>query len=84
MSKYNIWIDPRAAKTRAQLRSLELSDLASSTMRWALHLSEEELRYLEEHNPDTLGVVPDSLLYKQEWMRFLNHPESNPFKVQRI
>lgn len=50
-------------------------------MRWALHLSEEEFQYLERMNPDTLGCIRDPALYKAEWAKFINHPDSKPFKV---
>lgn len=81
MPKYNVWIDPRAAVTRKQLQSLEIRDLASKTMRWALHLSHEEMEYLEQMNPDTLGCWEDPRQYNTEWARFVDHPESRPFKV---
>ena len=81
MSKYRTWIDPRAAVTRNQLAKLPLRDAASHTLRWSLHLSEEEYAYLIENNPDTLGVVPDSALFKQEWARFIQHPESRPYRI---
>lgn len=50
-------------------------------MRWALHLSEDEYAFLIENNPDTLGVVPDSALFKLEWARFIQHPESRPYRI---
>ena len=81
MSKYRTWIDPRAEETRKQIRGQTIRDMASGTMRWALHLSEEEMRYLELNNPDTLGCIADAKRYKEEWARFINGPESKPYKV---
>lgn len=81
MSKYNTWIDPRAAVTRKQLQSLTIRDLASKTMRWALHLSHEEMEYLERNNPDTLGCWSDPRQYNAEWAKFVDHPEARPYKV---
>jgi hypothetical protein len=68
--------------TRQQLRGLTIRDLASKTLRWALHLSEEEMQFLERNNPDTLGCLHDPAQYKAEWARFINHPESKPYKVR--
>lgn len=51
MQGYKIWCDPRAEVTRKQLRQLEKRDMAES-MRWALHLSQEELNFLEMANPE--------------------------------
>lgn len=82
MQTYKTWIDPRAAKTRAQLSLIDIRDLARGTMRWALHLSDAEMRYLEDNNPDTLGCLSDPRQYKTEWAKFITHPESKPFKVQ--
>lgn len=84
MSKYRTWIDPRAAVTRSQLRKLEIRDAAVGTMRWALHLSHEEMHYLELMNPDTLGCTHDARQYKAEWAKFIAHPDSAPFKVQAV
>ena len=80
MSKYRTWIDPRAAVTRAQLKREQIRDLGAS-MRWSLHMSEEEFQYLQLFNPDTLGVSQDSALFKQEWARFLQHPDSAPYRI---
>lgn len=82
MSRYRTWIDPRAAVTRNQLRSLEIRDFSEKAARWALHLSEEEAAYLEQMNPDTLGCLRDPALYKREWAKFCSHPDSLPFRVQ--
>lgn len=81
MSKYQTWIDPRAVVTRNQLRRIEIKDFAEKAARWALHLSAEEFDYLERNNPDTLGALSDPALYKAEWAKFVNHPESQPYKV---
>jgi hypothetical protein len=81
MPKYNTWIDPRAEVTRSQLRRIDIRDFAEKSARWALHLSEEEMAYLERYNPDSLGCIADPALYKAEWAKFINHPESKPFKV---
>lgn len=51
-------------------------------MRWCLHLSDLEMAYLERMNPDTLGCLSDPALYKAEWAKFIQHPDSLPFKVQ--
>lgn len=82
MSKYRVWIDPRAAQTRSQLQRLVIRDFAEKCARWALHLSAEEMDYLERHNPDTLGCLHDPAQYKAEWAKFVAHPESRPFRVQ--
>jgi hypothetical protein len=82
MSKYRTWIDQRAAKTRAELSKLQIKDLGAGTMRWCLHLSDLEMAYLERNNPDTLGCLTDPAVYKAEWAKFVQHPESRPFKVQ--
>lgn len=81
MSKYRIWIDPRAEVTRSQLRAIDIRDFKEKAARWALHLSEEELNYLERENPDTLGCISDPALYKEAWRRFIDDPESKPFRV---
>lgn len=82
MSKYNVWIDPRAAETRAQMRRIDIRDFKEKSLRWALHLSEEEINYLERMNPDTLGCIADPALYKAEWAKFINDPASRPYWVQ--
>ena len=51
MAAYRIAIDRRAEEVRKRLRQQMPSDLGDC-MRWALHMSEEELAYLEAHNPD--------------------------------
>lgn len=82
MSKYRTWIDPRAAETRSQLQRLEIRDFEEKSARWALHLSEEEMRFLENSNPETLGCLSDPHQYKTEWAKFIAHPESKPFRVR--
>lgn len=82
MSKYRTWVDLRAAATRAELRKLAIKDLGTGTMRWCLHLSHEEMRFLEDNNPDTLGCLSDPAVYKAEWAKFVQHPESSVYKVQ--
>lgn len=81
MSNYRTWIDPRAVVTRNQLRRVDIRDFAEKSMRWALHLSDLEFAFLERENPDTLGAIRDPALYKAEWAKFVNSPESKPFKV---
>lgn len=81
MCKYNVWIDPRAAQTRQELRRLTIRDFAEKSLRWALHLSAEEMQYLERNNPESLGALSDPALYKAAWAAFVNHPESKPFRV---
>ena len=82
MSRYQTWIDPRAAKTREQLSKLDIKDLGDGTMRWCLHLSDLEMAYLERNNPDSLGALSDPALYKAAWAKFVQHPESKPYKIQ--
>lgn len=82
MSRYQTWVDPRAAVTRAQLSKLDIRDCGGGTMRWCLHLSDAEMAYLERNNPDSLGALGDPALYKAEWAKFIQHPDSKPFKVQ--
>ena len=52
-------------------------------MRWALHLSELEAHMLEVLNPDTLGLPEDSKQRDIEWRKFIEHPDSEPFRIQR-
>lgn len=78
---YQTWIDPRAAKTRSELARTTIKDLGSGTMRWMLHLSDLEMRFLEQMNPDTLGCLHDPRQYKAEWAKFIDHPDSKPYKV---
>jgi hypothetical protein len=66
------------------MRKVKANDLASGTMRLALHLSEAEASFLERMNPDTLGCVADPRLYKAEWDAFVKHPDSKPFRVTGV
>lgn len=81
MSSYQLWVDPRAEVTRSQLRKLDIKDFSEKSLRWALHLSSEEMDYLERNNPDTLGCISDPRQYKAEWAKFINCPASNCYKV---
>lgn len=81
MSSYQLWIDPRAAETRSQLRRIDIKDFSEKSLRWALHLSAEEMDYLEANNPDTLGCLADPKLYKAEWAKFINSRASDVYKV---
>ena len=79
--KYRTKIDLKAAVTRAQMRQQLPKDLGHGTMRWALHLSVEESDYLESENPDTLGLPEDSKQRDIEWRKFIEHPDSKPFRI---
>jgi hypothetical protein len=48
---YRCAVDPRAEKTRQQMRQIPARDLGGAA-RWALHMSHEERDYLERMNPD--------------------------------
>jgi len=74
------WIDPRAALTRKKLRSKKLNDLAD-TMRWGLHMSEQEADWLAFHNPETLGCS-DTKLRSGYWKHFIMSEASIPYRVQ--
>ena len=65
---YQLRIDPRAEVTRKQLRQLAIKDFGDCG-RWHLHMSEEELGYLELNNP---GFDMD---------KFVASQDSRPFKV---
>lgn len=82
-SAYRTWIDPVAIPTRQQMRRQAPRDLASGTLRLALHLSEAEAAYLEFHNPDTLGH-PDTAVHDAEWAKFIKHSDSAPYRVNRV
>jgi len=58
-------------------------DLASGTLRLALHLSDAEAAYLERNNPDTLGH-PDTRVHDAEWHRFIRHSDSAPYRVNAV
>lgn len=69
-----------AAQTRANLRKQNIRDACNKTLRWSLHLSEDEYDSLVYLNPDTLGN-PDQQLNDKAWDDFINHPVSSVFKV---
>ena len=68
MAAYRIAIDRRAEETRSRYRQQLPSDLGDC-MRWALHMSEEELAYLEAHNPDF------------DMNKFIKAPEARAFMI---
>ena len=74
-------VDPLAAKTRQRIRTVTVKDLASKTMRWALHLSAIEANYLECMNPETLGRTDDERIRSNYWKQFIDSPASTPFKI---
>lgn len=83
MSKYHIPpINLESERYRTFCRSQEIADACSKTMRWALHLSPDELAGLERLNPDTLGH-DDQRLRDKYWADFCTDPASIPFRVQR-
>ena len=65
------------------MRQQRPKDLASRTMRLALHLSDVEAGRLESLNPDTLGH-DDAALRANYWRRFIESPESAPFRVNKV
>lgn len=78
MPHYRTWIDPRAAAERAEMRRIVPRDICSGTMRLALHLSDVEHSYLLAMNPqlhDECGPA---------WARFIAHPDSAPFRVNKV
>lgn len=76
-------LHPLADNFRQTARRQTIKDACSKTMRWALHLASEELAGLERLNPDTLGA-PDPQLRRAYWKDFIESPESEPFRVQRV
>ena len=78
-SRYRIWIDPRAEVTRKQMRAACPRDIASGTLRLALHLSDAEHTYLCRMNPALDGDDADG-----EWAKFISHPDSKPYRVNRV
>lgn len=84
MSKYNLAVDPRAAATRRHYQMQSIRNMSQGVAKWALHLSEEEVAYLEQHNPETLGNYTTSKIHDEEWAKFIKSPESQPYRVQRI
>jgi hypothetical protein len=79
--KYRTMIDPRADVTRKALAANVGSGDLGGAMRWALHLSDVEAAYLEFHNQDTLGLPEDSKQRDVEWRKFIEHPDSKPFRI---
>jgi hypothetical protein len=78
MSAYKTWIDPRAAKTRREMRRNTPKDICSGTMRLALHLSDLEHQFLQTFNPELQEESGPA------WARFIAHPESAPFRVNKV
>jgi len=83
MPNYQVWTDPRAASKRHELRSLAPKDLASGTLRLAMHLSDLEEFWLSSMNPDTLGLPPGKDR-DAEWAKFIAHPESSIYRVNKV
>jgi len=82
MSKFKTgFIDPRANQTRKQMRSHVAKDFSDKSMRWALHMSEEEAAWLEFHNPDTLGLT-DPKLRDLAWKAFIVSSDSVPYRIR--
>jgi hypothetical protein len=54
-------------------------DIASGTLRLALHLSDAEDAFLRRHNPALDSDDADS-----EWAKFISHPDSAPYRVNRV
>ena len=81
--KGRLILDPRAAATRSVFRKQTVKDLAAKTMRWGLHLSEEESLALCQLNPDTLGCE-DQKLRELYWRKFLESPSSAPYRIQSV
>ena len=78
LSAYKTWIDPRAAKERSKMRQTLPRDICSGTMRLALHLSDLEHEFLQTFNPelqDESGAA---------WAKFIAHPDSAPFRVNKV
>lgn len=60
------------------MRATQPKDICSGTMRLALHLSDLEHEFLRTFNPelqDENGA---------EWAKFIAHPESAPFRVNKV
>jgi len=81
MLKYMIFVDPRAEETRKKMRQQKPRTLASGTMKMALHLSDIEHAYLVKNNPD---LDEEGIDGKECWRKFINHPDSAAFRVQKI
>lgn len=83
MRTYNTWVDRRADVTRKMMREQCPRDLASSTLRLALHLSDLEAAYLERKNPESLGLPPGPD-HDAAWAKFIAHPASAPYRVNKV
>jgi len=83
MRKYCTWLDPRAMRERARMRRQAPRDIASGTLRLALHLSDQEYRFLETRNPESLGLPPGPD-HDAAWARFISHPDSEPYRVNKV
>jgi hypothetical protein len=83
MRKYCTWLDPRAMRERARMRRQAPRDIASGTLRLALHLSDQEYRFLETKNPESLGLPPGPD-HDAAWARFISHPDSEPYRVNKV
>lgn len=81
-SAYKVWIDRRASLVRQDMRRNCPRDIADGTLRLALHLSDVEHAYLVAHNPE-LGHE-DTRLQDAAWARFIAHPCSAPFRVNKV
>ena len=79
------FIDPEGARHRRRLVMGDRPrDLASRTMRLALHLTDSEHAALEAFNPDTLGRHDDERLRSQYWRQFIESSASAPFRVNKV
>lgn len=83
MQKYRTWFDPRATVTRKMMREQAPRDIASTTMRLALHLSDKEHQWLERANPESLGLPP-GIDHDAAWAKFIAHPDSAPYRVNKV
>lgn len=83
MRKYCTWLDPRAIRERARMRRQAPRDIASGTLRLALHLSDQEYLFLETKNPESLGLPPGPD-HDAAWARFISHPDSEPYRVNKV
>jgi len=83
MRKYCTWLDPRAIPVRIRMRQQAPRDIASGTLRLALHLSDKEAEFLETQNPESLGLPPGPD-HDAAWARFISHPDSEPDRVNKV
>lgn len=78
------WQDPQAAAMRVKMRASQPpKDLASKTMRLALHLSDREHMLLTMLNPETLGA-PDGRVRSASWAKFIRSPQSLKYRVNKV